>query len=301
MAEQCYEVCLEVECGPIGINLQSLRGDHGAFVESFYRADDGGMLDAEGSGQIFVGDRISFIADDEVLTQHLDDIRNKLLLHNRPLKIRFQRIAKDVLLDDIALDPRTKLWIDAYLEDYCSKMDGNILRRKLYIYFLSRLLFDYLERQPDGCVQGNDTIVASLRELCLECLGCCINYDETLQRSHDRSYITNIECVCLALRYLENDLPNSLLVKFRQCCIARKLAGWMSDSPTFFAYSIVQIAEQQDLSACYYLHLITQGGGCQRCLHVLLNKRQRSTRRLCTSPESAKLRAIQQVRFVSCH
>lgn len=288
------EVCLRVDAGPIGINLQSVRGGRGAFVESFYRAEDGQVYDAEGGGQICVGDRIAFIADNTVLTDSIDVIHSKLLQQRRPFVIWLRRSEWAFQVNDLVFDPRVKAWVNAYMEDYCTAADGYLLRRKADVYFLARLLCDFLSKYgvdgPDGESAGE------LRALCTECFQFCVDARTDEQQVITIRGVSNAECLSNALNYLRTDLSKALLLKFRQCSIARKLVGWMSDSPMFHMYTIVQILEQEELAVCYYLHLCTLGMARHRYLHLLLNKRQRlRPKGVCASPHKSKVHLILQV------
>ena len=170
------EVSVTLTEGPLGVNLQSAEGGRGAFIESFYRGRGGSRHEAERSEKISIGDRVLCIAEEYVFLCELSDIHTKLLQAERPTTVRFlksRHSLSTLSVQDIATDPRATVWVESYLQDYCSSADAATFRLQLQFLADSQRILSYDWIARNECPQharhspAQRTALAALCEACL--------------------------------------------------------------------------------------------------------------------------------------
>lgn len=103
--------------GPLGIHLKACFGQHGAYVDSFYRSDEGEYLEVESTKLVCVGDilwNINGIGD--VYQMNLDDIKKSLIGAAFPMELTFLRPTYNVA-ENFVDDFRNRSWIGKYIRD----------------------------------------------------------------------------------------------------------------------------------------------------------------------------------------
>lgn len=104
----------------VGVKLAQGR-DGGAFIDSFYRKQDGTLLPAEGANILRLGDRIYSINSVVIYQLSLVEINNKIMSMQRPLTIEFKRLqqiegdGEHISLLSLIRDPHSFVWIDFFL------------------------------------------------------------------------------------------------------------------------------------------------------------------------------------------
>lgn len=103
---------------PLGINLRSCFGQQGAYVDSFYRANDGEYFEAQKSKAIQIGDIIWSINNIDVHHRTLEDIRKILLTISFPLTLIFHHPkSAELNCDEILNNLNNRTWIGKYIRD----------------------------------------------------------------------------------------------------------------------------------------------------------------------------------------
>ena len=105
--------------GSLGVNLQSARNT-GAYIESFYRKKDGGLLPAEESHVLCIGDRIYSINGEFVEFLKLNEIHKFISGSNYPIEVKFKRpqVNRSLSLLCLIRDPHNFTFIDQFLAKY---------------------------------------------------------------------------------------------------------------------------------------------------------------------------------------
>lgn len=269
------EYTFMVENGPVGINLQCVRGGNGVFIESFYRSNDGAKLAAERNGAICIGDRIVLVGNSSVWNNNSEEVREiiSLAAGGGPFCVTVRRIPRKSSLMELIKDPRCSGWLSVFLESYCLPLEAKEMARKAR---LVRELQTALSWQAfplrDEASREVSRTEHEAKHFCIECIVGSLEQYPTREISdtligvvrllvldEDVPLATLLAAAEQVLCLVEKDLARTLLLKFDNCSLARQMAGWMSESPSFTPVAMIDIMRVNALLALYFVFLFKSG------------------------------------------
>ena len=251
----------------LGINLQSQRNNCGAFIESFYRSNDGMLFEVERTGEVCVGDVVHSV-DGELLSQcDLHDIHARLLSSARPMTIVFRRFKLDILSIHLAEDSRVSEWLHMYLTLYFTMEDADHWKQKINSKAAIDVIIDCTGLWLSAPLSSS--AIKALLSILSPCIECCLNRFDTkllpfeiirLRESIELESIdevlpTLMTSLSVVSAWLQSDIDKHLICKFEHCIIRKQLIGWIANSQPFCAVTLNDVFQDTLLSACFYIFL----------------------------------------------
>jgi len=257
----------------LGINLQSQRNNCGAFIESFYRSNEGLLYEVERTGEVFVGD-VVYSVEGELIEPHcgLHNIHARLLSSARPMTVVFRRYKLDTMSIHLTDDSRVGEWLYMFLSLYFTVEDADQWKQKIYSKAVVDVIIDckglWSSATLSSSTMKTDSVVLQ-QLICIlsPCIEYCMSrYDikvlpiEFMQLSENMlSESIDIHALMTSLSavssWLQSDIDKHLICKFEHCITRKQCTGWIANSQPFCAVTMSDIFQNTLLSACYYIFL----------------------------------------------
>lgn len=262
----------------LGINLQSQRNNCGAFIESFYRSNEGMLFEVERTGEVRVGDVVHSVEGQLLSHCDLHDIHARLLSSARPMTIVFRRYKLDMLSIHLAEDSRVGEWLHMYLSLYFTMEDADHWKQKINSKAAIDVIIDckglWLSATlSNSTLKADSTALHGLLSILSPCIECCMTrYDTKLlpieilrlsesivSKSIDGDVLLPVPALTISLSvvsaWLQSDIDKHLICKFEHCITRKQLTGWIANSQPFCAVTLSDVFQDTLLSACFYIFL----------------------------------------------
>jgi hypothetical protein len=247
----------------LGINIRAVRGDKGAFLESFYRSKDGGKLHAESSGILECGDQIVAIEGADVSFQSAARIGSMLSSTGKQFKVEFLRHPPMENVQGLLHDPRLSEWLRDFLSIHYHQEEqrAKILDKASLLSLVKILLDEPVSDEPDDVTSGLavDCVMFCIEQYPIDTVPDGLRDGVALLVSSSHPFTAQIAaCLSAAHQLLESDLA-ALLSPFLLTPAAKQLVAWMAHSPPFHRFSIAEILDDRVLATGYFLFLCHSG------------------------------------------
>lgn len=261
----------------LGVNLQSQRNNCGAFIESFYRSNEGMLFEVERTGEVCVGDVVHSVEGELLCHCDLHVIHARLLSSARPMSIVFRRYKLDMPSIHLAEDSRVGEWLHMYLSLYFTTEDADHWKQKINSKAAIDVIIDCKELWLSATLsistmKADSSAFQGLLIILSPCIECCLNrYDTKLLpieilRLGESIVSKSIDDILLlpsllstslpvASAWLQSDIDKHLISKFEHCITRKQLTGWIANSQPFCAVTLSDVFQDTLLSACFYIFL----------------------------------------------
>lgn len=238
----------------------------------YYRSDeDGGVLAAEQSGQILIGDLIDAIDGIDVRNSSIESIRDLLRSNytaERTMEVQFIRLTHRLSAEDLILDPRFDAWLEMYFEDYCSQQDADATRKKRYwcrVLCAVSSHSEILEPFDGGSTEAFAALVQLLQTISQDLLptgaaqSAALHVLDLAGSGNCESCEEFMKLVNELKRKLLADIQSSFMLRFEHCNVYSKMRAWAYSSHKVPELNIGEILRHPSKTLGFYLHLARSG------------------------------------------